>query len=470
MKYLIPLLLVALHSNSVCNELTVNQAPHTITMLGSGYVGLVSGTCLADFGHHVICADIDINKINKLRLGNIPIYEPGLDELVRRNVQEGRLVFTYDVEFAIRSSSIIFIAVQTPSEKNGSANLTAFEHVIETIVQNLNFKKTIVVKSTVPIGTCNNLKEILIKKYNISPDMFDIISNPEFLREGKAIEDFFNPDRLVVGASEQSFPLMKDIYQKLISKNVPLILTDVTTAETIKYVSNSFLGMKISFINEIANLCDRIGIDAYAVARGIGLDKRIGPLFLNPGPGFGGSCFPKDIQALLRTAQEYGISLHTVQATLTANSIQHHKPVEKLLKLMNDNVKGKTIALLGLAFKADTDDIREAPAIKTIQSLLDQHALIKAYDPAAMNNMKNLFPDITYCSSLYEAVTDADAAIVMTEWQEFAVMDLAKVRSLMKQPIVVDARHIINPQVFQDAGFISECIGQSYLCRKSEKC
>jgi UDPglucose 6-dehydrogenase len=429
-----------------------------LTILGTGYVGLVNGVCLADLGYHVTCADIDHNKIQSLHALQIPIYEPGLQECLLRNVQ--RLTFTTDIESAIACANVIFVAVPTPCADDGSANISAIEDVMGTIVRTISDYKIIVMKSTVPIGTCQRLKEKCVSYYNVDPELFDIISCPEFLREGKAVDDFFNPDRIVIGGSQRAIPTIKEIYRSIIDRDVPVIETDLTTAETIKYVSNSFLGLKVSFINEMANLCDAVGIDVVTVARAVGLDKRIGPYFLSPGPGFGGYCFPKDIKALLCIAHQKNVALETVQATLTANENQFHKPVEKLVRLLGD-VRNKTIAILGLAFKANTDDVRESPVIKTIALLKAKGAHIKAYDPAAMSNMSLLFPDIEYCPSTYRAIAGADAVLIMTEWNEFKNLNLKEIGRYMNQRILIDARNIINTDDLKEAGFQFDTIGRA---------
>ncbi len=444
---------------------------NTIAVIGTGYVGLVTGAGIAQFGNKVICADIDSKKIKLLKDGKIPIYEPGLQEIVARNVESGRLSFTDEVAKAIQTADVIFIAVGTPMGENGDANLSYIESVVKTIAQNFNKPKIIVTKSTVPIGTGKKIRNILEKHYGIDSTMFSMVSNPEFLREGSAIDDFLQPDRLVIGAeSDEALTIMCEIYEPLIANGIPHVLTDIPTAETIKYASNAFLATKLSFINEIANLCDAADADTQTVSYAMGLDKRISPRFLKPGPGFGGSCFPKDALALIYMARQHNVEMHTVQAALKANKIQYRKPVEKLLQLMKTNTQQKdiencTIAILGLAFKANTDDIRYSPAIQAIEMLLELGAHIKTYDPAAMENMHQIFPDITYCNSLYEAVTDADAIIIMTEWDEFKQMDFARVSNLVRERVIVDARNIINPSILKQIGFVCDTIGQSYLCK-----
>jgi UDPglucose 6-dehydrogenase len=437
---------------------------HTITVIGSGYVGLVTGACLAEFGNNIICADVDITKIKKLKGGHLPIYEPGLEKIVSKNVNSGHLSFTTDVAQAIEDADVIFIAVGTPMGEKGTADLSALENVIETIAHTIHSFKVIVTKSTVPIGTGKWLKDTLTHTYGIDENLFAIVSNPEFLREGSAVNDFLYPDRLVIGTeSDKAFKIITEVYDHLISNNTPYVFTNVVTAESIKYASNAFLAVKITYINEIANLCDATGADVGTVSYALGLDSRISNKFLRPGPGFGGSCFPKDTKALVLTAKELGLSLETVQAALTANERQKRQPFKKLFKLTNQKIADKTIAVLGLAFKADTDDIRYSPAIKTIEKLLKYSAHVKAYDPEAMNNMAQIFPTITYCPSIEDAVCDADAIIIMTEWNEFKQMDLEHISTLVKQRIIVDTRNILDPAKLNELGFAFDNIGRSYL-------
>lgn len=434
-----------------------------ITVIGTGYVGLVTGTCLAEFGNEVKCVDIDSGKIDNLKKGIIPIYEPGLDVLVARNVQQGRLTFSDDVVSAIQQAHVIFIAVGTPMSETGAADLSALRAVIRSIAQNVNFFKVIVTKSTVPIGTGEWINQTMLD-YGVPADQFAIVSNPEFLREGSAINDFLYPDRIVIGtASAKAETLMRRVYEHLVDQEVAYVSTNVKTAESIKYAANAFLAIKISFINEVANLCDITGADVQPLAYGIGLDQRINRHFLNPGPGFGGSCFPKDTEELLHTSRKYGMEIHTVQAALQANEIQKEIPVKKLFALMNNSVAGKTIAILGLAFKANTDDVRYSPAIPAINVLLKEGAHVRAYDPQAMGQMKEECPTITYCDSLENAIYGADAIIVMTEWDEFKTMDLARVGSLLNQRILVDARNILDIESLHAHGFIFDNIGRSCL-------
>lgn len=447
------------------------NAEITITIVGTGYVGLVSGACLADLGNRVICADINEEKINDLINGIMPIYEQGLSDIVARNIKAGRLSFTAHVDAAVRQADVIFIAVGTPMGEDGSANLTYVESVVDTIARNLNTYKIIVTKSTVPVGTGKKIRATLENIYHIAPEQFSVASNPEFLREGLAVNDFLNPDRIVIGTdSDTALVALCEIYEPLIAAGVNYVLTNIQTAEMIKYASNGFLSIKISYINEIANLCDKADADVATVAYAMGLDHRISPYFLQAGPGFGGSCFPKDAQALVYIAQQHGLPFHTVQAALEANKIQQQKPVEKLITLMKNkldqSIENKTVAVLGLAFKANTDDVRYSPAITTIRLLLENNVHVKAYDPIAMKNMSFIFPDITYCASLYETVKDADALIIMTDWDEIKQIDFSRVKEFMQQPLIVDARNIINPVILKQLGFFCDTIGQSYLCKK----
>lgn len=454
-----------------CSEQSSNNQPLTIGVIGTGYVGLVTGACLAEFNNKVICVDIDAQKIAALNNGEIPIYEPGLDGIVYTNVEAGRLAFTTDLPATLAQADVIFIAVGTPMGADGAADLAAVKAVAHTIAQNLTSFKVIVTKSTVPIGTGAMITDIILS-YGINQDQFAIVSNPEFLREGSAVEDFLSPDRVVVGsASARGHEIMRRVYARLIAQQVPYVTTNVVTAESIKYASNAFLATKISFINEVANLCDATGADVGVLAYAIGLDNRIGRPFLNPGPGFGGSCFPKDTEALLFTAHQYGLDIRTVEAALDANEIQKGVPVQKLRQLMkssdadSENLAGKTIAILGLAFKANTDDVRYSPAITTITQLQEYGAIIQAYDPQAMGTMQRELPDITYCSSIEEAVTGADAVIIMTEWDEFKTMDIARVAQLVKHRILVDARNILDPEALRTQGFVCDAIGRSCLYR-----
>jgi UDPglucose 6-dehydrogenase len=447
------------------------QSDKVVTIIGTGYVGLVSGACLAEIGNSVICADIDSKKIEMLNNGIMPIYEIGLAELVERNIDAERLMFTDNVAEAIALADIIFIAVGTPMGDDGSANLSYIDGVVRMIAENITSYKIIVTKSTVPVGTGKGIRAQLENDYGIDPILFSIVSNPEFLREGLAINDFLYPDRLVIGTdSDSALIALCEVYEALIAGGTPYVLTDVQTAEMIKYASNAFLSVKISYINEVANLCDATDADVKTVAYAMGLDHRISPAFLNPGPGFGGSCFPKDSQAIVYIASQHNLPFYTVQAALDANVIQQGKPAEKLQALMQkelgEDLGGKTVAVLGLAFKADTDDVRYSPSVMTINLLQDMGAIIKAYDPIATDNMRKIFPDVMYCSSPYDAATDADAVVIMTDWDEIKQIDFARLKKFMNYPMIVDARNVVNPEILKQLGFACDAIGQSYLCKK----
>ncbi len=415
-----------------------------ITIIGTGYVGLVSGAGISDFGHRVRCTDIDKQKIDLLNDGSIPIYEPGLKMLVARNVNAKRLTFTVDVEEAIKWAEVIFIAVGTPQGENGEADISAVKAVAEQIGKNLNNYKVISTKSTVPIGTGKMIQKI-IDEDNLDKIKYDYCSNPEFLREGAAVRDFLHPDRVVLGStSGKAFEYLKDVYRPLYINETPMVHTTVETAEMIKYAANAFLAIKISYINEVANLCDEIGADVHVVAKTLGTDGRISPKFLHPGPGFGGSCFPKDTKALVEIAKNYKIDMAVVTAAIEANNFQRKRMLNKLNELLDNNLKGKVIAILGLAFKQETDDVRESPAIDIISGIHDEGGIIKAYDPIANDSMKEIFPALDFKSNWHKAVEGSDAAVIMTEWNEFRGMDLEKLKILMSQPVVLDTRNILN--------------------------
>lgn len=443
-----------------CTAKAQEDAPLKITVLGTGYVGLITGACFAEFGHIVRCVDTQSSKIEMLNNNIMPIYEPGLDQLVLKNVTAERLSFSTDIAGAIEWADCIFIAVGTPAHIDGCADLSAVYKAFDMIISHLNSYKIICMKSTVPIGTCQSLCKLLDDK-GVSQELYDIVSNPEFLREGSAIFDFMNPDRLVFGVtSVQAQKLMERLYKPLFDQNVPALFTHLASSETIKYASNAFLATKLSFINEIANLCDKTGADIADVAKGLGLDKRVGSAFLKPGPGFGGSCFPKDCHALCKIGQIHSSPLFIVEAALQVNELQKQKPFEKLQNLLPD-LSGKTIGVLGLAFKNNTDDIRYSPAITLIELLLAQGVIIKAYDPAAMKEMAKLFPEIHYCASLYEAATDVDAIVIMTEWDQFRTIDLADLRKVMKGNIIIDARNLLDPIQLKQNEFIYAQIGRN---------
>ncbi|RKY53324.1 MAG: UDP-glucose 6-dehydrogenase [Candidatus Neomarinimicrobiota bacterium] len=431
-----------------------------ICVVGTGYVGLVTAAGLADFGNSVIGVDIDKSKIKILQEGDIPIYEPGLLEVVQRNVCAGRLSFTTDIDKAIQNSKVIFSAVGTPPGEGGEADLRAVWTVANSFAKNLNDYKVFINKSTVPVGTGKKTLD-LIKKESSGKDCYDVVSNPEFLREGSAVGDFLNPDRVVVGSrSEKAQTIMKDVYHALIIRGVPYVETNIESAELIKYASNAFLAVKITFINEIANLCDIVGGDVSEVAKAMGLDGRISPKFLHAGPGFGGSCFPKDTMALVEIFKEYGIKSRIVEATIEANEFQKESVVSKLKSVMPE-LKGKTIAILGLAFKPETDDTRFSPTKVVIPLLEKEGAHVQVYDPVADDDFKRDFPDLNYKNNVYDAIDGADAMILMTEWNEFRSLDLKRVKELLKSPIFIDTRNIYDPGNMKDKGFTFVCTGRT---------
>ncbi|HET6464064.1 MAG TPA: UDP-glucose/GDP-mannose dehydrogenase family protein [Nitrospiria bacterium] len=423
-----------------------------IAVIGTGYVGLVTGACFAEFGVHVTCVDKDRDKIEALRKGQIPIYEPGLSELVGKNKASGRLDFTTDIAAAIRGALVVFIAVGTPPRGDGSANLAYVEGVAETIAGHLNGYKLIVTKSTVPVGTGERLKKIIGKNLKEQVD-FDIVSNPEFLREGSAIEDFLRPNRVVIGTnSPQAEAIMKDLYRPLYLIETPFIVTDVATAEMIKYASNAFLATKISFINEMANLCERVGADVHQVAKGMGLDGRIGPKFLHPGPGYGGSCLPKDTLALVQMAKQNDCELELLDAVTRVNTKQRDVMVRKILQALN-GAEGKNVAVLGLAFKPNTDDIREAPALDIIRALIKDGVKVRAFDPAAMAEARKVLKGVRYCDDAYDTAHLADAVVLITEWNEFRNLDLVRLRQSVRNPVFIDLRNVYDEQRMKQAGF-----------------
>ncbi|MBF0472117.1 MAG: UDP-glucose/GDP-mannose dehydrogenase family protein [Nitrospirae bacterium] len=430
-----------------------------IGVIGTGYVGLVTGACFAEFGVMVTCVDNDASKIASLNRGEIPFFEPGLEELVKRNMKEDRLRFSSEAEDAIKSSLVIFIAVGTPPRGDGSADLSYVEGVACQIAKNLDNYKVIVTKSTVPVGTGKKLREIINKESN-GKAKFDVVSNPEFLREGAAIEDFMRPNRVVIGSeSDQATAIMKDLYGPLYLIETPIVITNIETAELIKYASNSFLAVKISFINELANLCEQVGADVNIVAKGMGLDKRIGSKFLHAGAGYGGSCFPKDTRALLSLANDRNINLSVVSASVSANDVQKTLMLKKI-KDAGGILKDKTFAILGLSFKPNTDDIREAPAIYIIEELLKEGVKIKAYDPTSMHNASLVIKDIYYAKDPYDALNGVDAVVLITEWNQFRNLDLDKVKSLMKTPLFFDLRNVYEPIKMRDLGFEFYCVGR----------
>ena len=433
-----------------------------ITVIGTGYVGLVSGSGLADFGNYVTCVDVDDERINLLSSGHIPFFEPGLKEIVERNMAADRLCFSTDVSGAISQADVIFIAVWTPMDGDGSADLSAVKDVSKTIGENINSYTLIATKSTVPIGTREIINSI-ISEHAPQNITFDVVSNPEFLREGSAVRDFLLPNRVIIGTdSEQAVELMREIYRPLFLNETPFVFTDIPTAETIKYASNAFLAVKVSYINELANLCDATGADIHVVARAMGLDGRISPKFLHPGPGFGGSCFPKDTRALIHSAEIKGVELKVVKAAADANEAQIDVIIKKLERLAGGTLKGKRVAVMGLAFKANTDDIRESRAVAMVDYLLSREAEVAVYDPAAMSNMKLLYPDLDYADSVESAVKGASAALVMTDWNEFRGLDLAHIGELMKKKVIVDAKNLLSREQLAENGFAFEGVGRPY--------
>ena len=430
-----------------------------ITIIGTGYVGLVTGAGISEFGHDVTCADIDKDKIQKLNLGEIPIYEPELETIIKNNKSKGRLNFGTDINKAIKNSQIIFIAVGTPMSKNGDSDLSAIEEVAKIIGANLNSYKVICTKSTVPVGTGKKIEEI-IKSINKSIE-FDYVSNPEFLREGAAVKDFFVPDRVVIGSSSQkAFEIMQDVYRPLYLNETPIVNTNVETAEMVKYASNAFLALKISYINEIANLCELVGVDVHVVSKTMGQDGRISSKFLHPGPGFGGSCFPKDTRALANAGKKNKIKMNTVEAAIKTNNEQKLRMVDKIKSLLDNKIKDKTITVLGLAFKPKTDDIRDAASTIIIPKLINEGAIINTYDPVAMDNFKSLKYKINYFDNWQDAVKGADALILLTEWNEFRGIDLLELKSLLKEPIVLDTKNILSIKKLNSIGFSYDNVGR----------
>jgi UDPglucose 6-dehydrogenase len=431
-----------------------------ICVVGSGYVGLVTGACLADFGMNVVGVDKDIAKVKALSQGKVPIYEPGLGTLVQKNMAEGRLRFSTDLGPAIEEAQAVFIAVGTPPRSDGSADLTFIREVASSIAQHLNGYKIIVTKSTVPIGT-GKMIESIVREGAGSKHKFAVVSNPEFLREGSAIEDFMHPDRVVIGtADDRAAELMKDVYSPLAAADVPFIITGVETAELIKYASNGFLATKISFINEVAQICEAWGANVEVVAKGMGLDSRIGPKFLSAGPGFGGSCFPKDTRAVAQIARDQGLRFRIIEAVLEVNEATQKRMVEKIDRALQ-GFEGKTVAVLGLSFKPNTDDIRESPALPIVQALLDGGATVRAFDPEAMPACRPLFPDVTFAKDAYEAAEGADAIVIVTEWNQFRKLDLDRLQGLLRQPLVIDLRNLYEADAMAAEGFRYVSIGRA---------
>jgi UDPglucose 6-dehydrogenase len=430
-----------------------------ICMVGTGYVGLVTGACLADFGNRVVCVDVDEKRMEELKEGRIPFFEPLLDDLVLRNHKAGRLDFTTHLLDAVRDSDVVFIAVGTPDRGDGHADLGALFGVVEQIAPVFEGHKVVVTKSTVPVGTGRKVEAKLEKL--VKPGVtVDVCSNPEFLREGSAIEDFMRPNRVVIGAeTDKARNIMREIYQPLYLSDTPIVMTNLETSELIKYASNAFLATKISFINEMSNLSERCGADVKVLAKAMGLDQRIGSKFLHAGVGYGGSCFPKDTEALLKIGETYGCDVQIVNSAIRVNAARPQLAVEKLEKLVGD-VRGKTIALLGLAFKPNTDDVREAPALKIADILREKGAEVRGFDPVAMERVQQVDSKITLCSSAWEALEGADAMMLTTEWNEFRKMDLERIKSVLKEPVMVDCRNVYEPETLTDLGFRHACFGR----------
>jgi UDPglucose 6-dehydrogenase len=431
-----------------------------ITMIGSGYVGLVSGACFSDFGHDVICVDKDAAKIDALDQGRMPIYEPGLAQLVASNVAARRLSFTTDLKAAVAGADAVFIAVGTPSRRgDGHADLSYVFEATREIAEAVTGPVVVVTKSTVPVGTGDKVEAILNE---VRPEIETaVVSNPEFLREGAAIGDFKRPDRIVIGTDDQhARQVMRDIYRPLYLNESPILFTGRRTAELTKYAANAFLATKITFINEIADLCEAVGADVQDVARGIGLDKRIGAKFLHAGPGYGGSCFPKDTLALLKTAEDHESPVHIVEAVVKVNDSRKRAMGRKVIKALGDDAAGKTVALLGLTFKPNTDDMRDAPSLAIVQTLIDAGAHIRAYDPEGMDIAKGLMPDIIYCADAYEAATGADAVAIVTEWDVFRALDLKRLAGVMTKPVLVDLRNVYSPDEIARTDFAYSSIGR----------
>jgi len=432
-----------------------------IAMIGTGYVGLVSGACIADFGHRVTCVDKDSAKICSLKSGEIPIYEPGLKDLVQANVHQGRLHFTTALSEALGGADAVFIAVGTPSRRgDGHADLSYVYEATREIAAALSDSAVVITKSTVPVGTGDEVERI-IREMRPHGDV-SVVSNPEFLREGAAIHDFKHPDRIVIGADdERGKKIVTEIYRPLYLNQAPILYTSRRTAELIKYASNAFLATKITFMNEIADLCEKVGADVQEVSRGIGLDNRIGPKFLHAGPGFGGSCFPKDVRALIKTAQDYDVPLRIVEATESVNETRKRAMARKVSAAFAGVLRGETVAVLGLTFKPNTDDMREAPAIPLITALQDMGARVRVYDPMGMEQAKQVLTDVTYCQGPYDCVEEADAAVIVTEWEQFRALELERLRDLMACPVIVDLRNIYSPEAMKKQGFAYACIGRA---------
>jgi UDPglucose 6-dehydrogenase len=432
-----------------------------ICVVGTGYVGLVTGACFSEFGNPVSCVDKDVEKIEALQQGEIPIYEPGLDDLVGRNVKAGRLSFSTDLAQVIQDSLVVFIAVGTPQDEGGRADLSFVRDVARTIAENLTSYKVIVTKSTVPAGTGSMIREI-IEEHRVEEHAFSVASNPEFLREGSAIEDFLRPNRVVLGTEdEMSAAILKDLYRPLYLIETPIVVTDVVTAEVVKYASNAFLATKISYINEMADLCEAFGADVHVVAKAMGLDRRIGPKFLHPGPGYGGSCFPKDTRAVLELGRDRGIELQIVKAVIGVNDGRVPRMLNKIREAVGGELSGKVIGLLGLTFKPNTDDLRESPAVGILDGLLEAGARVRVYDPVAIDIVSgDPKPKVDYCGDEYEAADGADAIVLATEWNQFRGLDFERMKSQLREPVLVDLRNIYEPETMRERGFRYTGVGR----------
>jgi UDPglucose 6-dehydrogenase len=433
-----------------------------ITVVGTGYVGLVTGACFSEFGTHVTCVDNNADKIAMLKGGRIPIYEPGLDALVERNVKAGRLEFTTDLATAVERSLVVVIAVGTPQGNDGSADLSFVREVARSVAAHLNSYKVVVTKSTVPAGTGKMIREI-IEANRKQAHAFSVASNPEFLREGSAIEDCLRPNRIVIGCEdEMAAAILRDLYRPLYLIETPIVVTDVVTAEVIKYASNAFLATKISFINEMADLCERLGADVHDVAKGMGLDHRIGGKFLHPGPGYGGSCFPKDTRAILEVARDAGVPLKIVSAVVDVNEGRIPTALDKIRAAAGGSLSGKTVALLGLTFKPNTDDLRESPAVAILESMLGEGATVRAFDPVAMPiAAQTERKGVTYCEDEYQAAQGAHVLVVATEWNQFRALDTERLKKAMQAPVMVDLRNVYEPELMRTKGFTYTCVGRS---------
>jgi UDPglucose 6-dehydrogenase len=434
-----------------------------VCVIGTGYVGLVTGACFAEFGVNVVCVDKEAAKIEALEAGRIPIYEPGLDAIVERNVREGRLSFSTDTDSAVRDSLVIFIAVGTPPRDDGGTDLSYVEQVAREIGRAMDEYKVVVTKSTVPVGTSRRVRQVIEEELAGAGRRvhFSVASNPEFLREGAAIGDFMRPDRVVIGVEDdQARAILRDLYRPLYLIETPFVITGVESAELSKYAANAFLATKISFINEMANLCEKIGADVHHVARAMGLDRRIGPKFLHPGPGFGGSCFPKDTRSVAHFARDRGGQLEIIEAVIRVNQRQRERMVDKVVEALEGEPASRTVALLGLSFKPETDDMRDAPAVEIARWLVERGATVRAYDPAAMPVAGAMLPEVQLCKSAYEAAEGADALVLVTEWNQFRMLDLDRLKRVLRRPVIVDLRNVYEPVPMREAGFRYLCVGR----------